>query len=193
VSLGDIYTLSEFQVNIVLVVLVLCCGCCVFGMVTNDWCTCCDPASAEADKKKRQEEERMKASHGRMSRASRESWDETMGPTPAKGKGKKGDPMKTLVRQPSGKKHRASPQLHAAAQNAKKGLKKKQSMELMEFGVSLETEAVKVKVPKGAKPGTEVTFSLPGGRSTTIVLPRHATPGMVLEVQVSKINTGTSM
>ena len=41
-------------------------------------------------------------------------------------------------------------------------------MELMEYGVSLETEAVKVKVPKGAKPGTEVTFSLPGGRSTTV-------------------------
>lgn len=192
--------LTEFQINVIIVVLILCCGCCVFACAANDWCTCAD---------KKDEEEERQTRGNRMSRASRESWDETMGQGLKKKKGGRADPdddeeagyaagadpMKTLARLPSGRKHRASKEMAAAAEQAKKktGLKKKQSVELMEFGVSLQTEEVKVKVPKNAKPGEEVTFKVAGGRSTTVILPKHARPGMILEVQVSKINTGTSM
>jgi hypothetical protein len=45
-------------------------------------------------------------------------------------------------------------------------------------------ETIKVKVPKGAKPGESVEFTLPGGNQIRITIPKHARGGQRIPVKV---------
>jgi len=50
----------------------------------------------------------------------------------------------------------------------------------------VQMEAVKVKVPIGAEPGTMVEFTLPDGRAVKILIPQGSKPGQVIKVNVPK-------